>query len=269
MRKFVVLICTLLLAFQAAKSQKHFLLPVWTGEELVDDKAISRLDVYLSDQPNGKALLVLPGGGYSNVTNAGHDLAGQMNLNGISVIILKYRLPSERHEVPLEDAEQAMRIIRKHAEEWNIDRHQVGVMGNSAGGHLAATLSTLYHSKETRPDFQILLYPVITMNPSFTHMGSRQQLIGKNPSKELETRFSAELNVNAQTPPAFIVVSAGDKVVPAQNSLAYTQALIDHQVPVSLHVYPYGTHGFGYSTKFKDADIWHPELMRWLKRNYK
>ena len=162
-----------------------------------------------------------------------------------------------------------MRIIRNHATEWGIDPHQVGVMGNSAGGHLAASLATLYGSDETRPDFQILLYPVITMDETYTHQGSRVSLLGKNPSQELVDHFSTEKQVKPQTPPAFVVVSAADDVVPAKNSLDYAAALIQNNVPVSLHVYPYGCHGFGYSLSFKDADIWHAELLRWIKRGGK
>lgn len=248
-------------------AQRHFQLPVWETPAAGSDEADANLHVYLANNPNGKAILVFPGGGYTTITTAGHDVAGQMNQNGISVIILKYRLPKGRSEVPLKDAEQAMRIIRSHAQEWGIASDQLGVMGNSAGGHLAATLSTLYSSKETRPDFQILLYPVITMDPAFTHMGTRKSLLGASPSADLEKRFSLEKQVTKDTPRAFIVLSAADDVVQAKNSLVYAQACIDYNVPVSLHVYPNGLHGFGYSLQFKDADIWHPELMRWLERD--
>jgi acetyl esterase/lipase len=184
-------------------------------------------------------------------------------------MVLKYRLPKQRHTVPLEDAEQAMRIVRSHAAEWGVDTANVGIMGSSAGGHLATTLATHYHSKATRPDFQILLYPVVTMDKSFTDQGTHDNLIGKDASPEMEELYSNEKHVTDDTPRAFIIFSSNDRTVPLKNGFLYAQAMVDHKIPVSLHVYPDGYHGFGYNPDFKDADIWHKELLRWLKRNGK
>ena len=167
----------------------------------------------------------------------------------------------------LADAEQAMRVVRAHAAEWGIDPNNIGIMGSSAGGHLAATLATHYGSKETRPDFQVLLYPVITMDKSYTHMGSHDQLVGQDASPELEQKYSNEKQVTAETPRAFIVTPAADNIVPVKNTLNYAQALIDHKVPCSVHIYPGGFHGFGSQMSFKDAEIWHQELLRWLQRD--
>ena len=250
-----------------AMAQTSFELSVWEGSDVKDDAADARLYVRLSKQPTGQAIVICPGGGYHGlaIDNEGFNFAPWFNDNGISVIILKYRMPKQRNTVPLSDTEQAMRIVRQHAKQWNIDAHNIGIMGSSAGGHLASTLATHYSSEETRPDFQVLLYPVITMDPSFTHKGTHDNLIGQNPSDELVNKYSNEKQVTDQTPRAFIVTSAADNLVPVKNSMTYVQALIDHKVPVSFHIYPYGFHGFGSNMGFKDADIWLPELMRWLK----
>ena len=249
-------------------AQRTFELPVWENQTK-DDEADARMFVHLADNPSGQAILICPGVAYVNLAmgNEGHDFAPWLNKNGISLIVLKYRMPKGRNTVPLSDAEQAMRIIRNHAKEWGIDPGNVGVMGSSAGGHLASTLATHYSSKETRPDFQVLLYPVITMDKSFTHQVTHNSLIGENPSKELEEKYSNEKQVTKDTPRAFIATPAADNIVPVKNTLVYAQALVDNQVPCSVHIYPGGYHGFGFNSKFKDADIWHAEFLRWLKRN--
>lgn len=270
-KTFIYLFLFLFMFSLNSVAQKTFELPLWEGAQVKDDAADARLYVHLADQPNGQAIIICPGGGYAMLAmdHEGHDFAPCLNKNGISLIVLKYRMPKQRSLVPLSDAQQALRVVRAHAKEWGIDAGNVGIMGSSAGGHLASTAATHYDSKETRPDFQILLYPVITMDASFTHGGSRQNLIGTNPTNETVEKFSNEKNVTDDTPRAFIVVAAADNAVPVKNSLAYTQALIDHKVPVSLHVYPGGYHGFGYRKSFKDADIWQDELLRWLKRDGK
>lgn len=271
MKKTLVTLISILLFSLCGQAQKSFELPLWEGSQIKDDAADARLYVRLADNPTGQAIVICPGGAYMMLAMdiEGFDFAPWFNHNGISLIVLKYRLPKQRNLIPLTDAEQAMRVVRQHAKEWGIDPHNIGIMGSSAGGHLASTLATHYSSEETRPDFQVLLYPVITMDPSFTNWGTHNNLIGEKPSKELEEKFSNEKQVTEATPRAFIVVSAADDGVFVKNSLAYTQALIDHKVPVSLHVYPGGFHGFGYNKdgNFKDADIWHTELLRWLQRN--
>lgn len=253
------------------KAQQSFEMPVWDAQNTDSDARQARLYVHLAKNPTGQAIVICPGGGYAMLAmdNEGQKFAPWLNANGISLIVLRYRLPRGRYNVPLSDAEQAMRIVRSHAKEWNIDPNNVGIMGSSAGGHLASTLATHYSSKETRPDFQVLLYPVITMDKSFTHMGSHDLLLGKDADAALEERFSNEKQVTKDTPRAFIVLSATDKIVPVKNTLVYIEALTGHGVQVSAHMYPYGYHGFGYDGggTFKDAQIWHTELLRWLKRN--
>jgi acetyl esterase/lipase len=271
MKKTLITLLSIFVFSLCIQAQKNFELPLWESSQSKDDAADARVYVYLADNPTGQAIIICPGGAYMMLAMdiEGFDFAPWFNHNGISLIVLKYRLPKQRNLIPLTDAEQAMRLVRAHAKEWRINPHKVGIMGSSAGGHLASTLATQYSSNETRPDFQILLYPVITMDPTFTNWGTHNSLIGEKPSNELVEKFSNEKHVTDNTPPAFIVVSSADEGVFVKNSLVYTQALIDHKIPVSLHVYPGGFHGFGFNkdNNFKDADIWHKELLRWLKRN--
>lgn len=222
------------------------------------------LTVYVAKNSNGKAIVACPGGGYVHLAmdHEGHDMAAWFNAQGITYAVLKYRMPNEHHEVPLSDALQAIRLVREHAEEWNIEK--VGIMGSSAGGHLASTAATHY-TDDSRPDFQILFYPVISMDLSICHKGSRERLIGKTPTDELVQLYSNELKVSAQTPPAFIMHSSDDRVVPVENSLRYYQALVKNNVPASLHCYPTGGHGWGYNDNFKYKRQWTGELEKWLR----
>ncbi len=225
------------------------------------------ITVYLPKESNGMAIIMCPGGGYARLAmdHEGHDMASWFNSQGITYVVLKYRMPNGHYEVPLSDAEQAMRIVRDHAKEWKIDLAKVGVMGASAGGHLASTLATHYSNKETRPDFQILLYPVITMDETKTHGGSRTNLIGKAPSTELINRYSNELQVSKETPPAFLTLSSDDKAVPADNSIRYYLALLNNDIPVSMHIYPIGGHGWGFRDNFTYKRQWTGELEKWLR----
>ena len=181
-------------------AQKPIELPLWPNgapnsnelkgdEQEMDNGRVSNIKnpditVYRAEHPNGMAVIMCPGGGYARLAmnHEGHDMAPWFNTQGITYVVLKYRMPNGHNEVPFSDVEQAIRLVRQHAAEWNINPAKVGIMGASAGGHLASTLATHYTSKETRPDFQILLYPVITMDANFTHAGSRENLITKNPS---------------------------------------------------------------------------------------
>ena len=222
------------------------------------------LTVHVANKPNGKAILCCPGGGYSIVAmnHEGHDMAAWFNAQGITFAVLKYRMPNGHDEVPLSDALQAMRIMRQHSEEWKISK--IGVMGASAGGHLASTAATHY-TEDSRPDFQVLFYPVISMQADITHRGSRENLIGKNPTEELVNLYSNELQVNEQTPPAFILHSSDDGGVSVENSIRYYQALVKNRVPVSLHCYPVGGHGWGYRDSFPYKHEWKGELEKWLR----
>lgn len=225
------------------------------------------ITVYLPKESNGMAIVMCPGGGYARLAmdHEGHDMASWFNSQGITYVVLKYRMPNGHYEVPLSDAEQAIRIVREHAKEWKIDPAKVGVMGASAGGHLASTLATHYSDKGTRPDFQILLYPVITMDETKTHGGSRTNLIGEAPSTELINRYSNELQVSKETPPAFLALSSDDKAVPADNSIRYYLALLNNDVPVSMHIYPIGGHGWGFRDNFTYKRQWTGELEKWLR----
>ena len=225
------------------------------------------LTVYPAPHPNGMVIIMCPGGGYSGLAmhHEGHDMASWFNTQGITYAVLKYRMPNGHHEVPLSDAEQAIRMVRKHAAEWGVNPQRVGIMGASAGGHLAASLATLYSSDKTRPDFQILFYPVISMQKGVTHGGSRKNLIGENPSQELEQKYSLERQVSPRTPQAFIMLSSDDDAVPPINGIGYFLALRDHKVPASLHAYPTGGHGWGFRDNFTYKRQWTEELEKWLR----
>ena len=230
----------------------------------------------------GTAVMICPGGGYGMLAfdHEGLQIAKWLNENGIAGIILKYRLPSDlimkdKSIGPLQDAQEGMRIIRRNAREWKINPAKVGVIGFSAGGHLASTLSThfaekVYNMKDSvsaRPDFSILIYPVITFDPSFTHMGSRNNLIGNDPSQEMITHFSNELQVTPSTPPAFLVHAADDNAVPVRNSVEYFTALVKLKIPSELHVFQKGGHGFGLSAGKGTQSAWPSLCISWLKAN--
>ena len=240
------------------------------------------LTVNLPDpaKANGAAVLICPGGGYGTLAfdHEGNAIAKWLNDNGIAGIILKYRLPSDRIMTdktvgPLQDAQEAMRVIRRNAAAWKIDPKKVGVIGFSAGGHLASTISTHYADKvyevkdnvSARPDFSLLIYPVITMDTTFTHRGTRNNLIGLDPTEKNVFRFSNEKQINGDTPPAFLVHSSDDEVVPVKNSINYYMGLQKYKIPAELHVFQKGGHGYGLSAKGGTESSW-PELcIKWLK----
>jgi acetyl esterase/lipase len=226
----------------------------------------------------GAAVMICPGGGYGILaaSHEGSDFAKWFNDRGISAFVLKYRLPNEKamthqHEVPLMDAMQGMKLIRQNAAKWNIDLNKIGVMGFSAGGHLAATLSTHYNmgekaSNEAKPDFSILLYPVISLQPSIAHGGSRDNLLGPEKSEELIKYYSNELQVSDQTPPAFLVHAMDDTGVPVENSIQYYLALKNKKIPAEMHLYPKGGHGYGMRTEGKGSLAnWPAAMEGWLK----
>ena len=269
----------LLLIFSAAAfAQEGMKMELWSkgapnanGDE--NDKA--ELTVYLPDakKATGRAVVCCPGGGYTHLAmdHEGHQWATFFNNQGIAFIVLKYRMPHGNPQIPISDAEEAMKIVRMNAVEWHIDRNNIGIMGFSAGGHLASTIAT--HSKgEAAPDFQILFYPVITMDLGYTHKGSHDNLLGtmaesKKEQKEmrrLEFEYSNDLQVNRTTPRAFIALSDDDKAVPAANGFNYYQQLYKHDVPASLHIYPTGGHGWGYRESFDYHYQMLFELKAWL-----
>lgn len=282
-----ILVTALLIMTTSLCAQKPIELPLWPNgapnsnelkgdEQEMDNGRVSNIKnpditVYRAENPNGMAVIMCPGGGYARLAmnHEGHDMAPWFNTQGITYVVLKYRMPNGHNEVPFSDVEQAIRLVRQNAAEWNINPAKVGIMGASAGGHLASTLATHYTSKETRPDFQILLYPVITMDANFTHAGSRENLITKNPSADLIAKYSNELQVNAQTPQAFIALSSDDKAVLPQNSINYYLALLKHNVPATMHIYPTGGHGWGFRDNFTYKRQWTDELEKWLRDGVK
>jgi acetyl esterase/lipase len=297
-------ILTLILALMAALVQAQVTtLPLWEGlpplqkamnlEEDAKQEGIIRIanvqtpsiDVYLPAKQiaNGQAVVIFPGGGYGILAYdwEGTDFAKWLNSQGIAGIVVKYRLPiskslTDPKEVPLLDAQRAIRLVRQNAAAWNIDPSKVGVMGFSAGGHLASTVSTQYkHEVErpkdaidalsARPDFSILAYPVISFRDAAVHSGSRKNLIGDNASQELIDRFSGELNVNSETPPTFLVHAQDDTGVPIENSLLYYNALHKAGVKASLHIYPAGAHGFAFGLGKGAVETWRDVLAAWMK----
>ena len=235
-----------------------------------EDKA--ELTVYLPDakKATGRAVICCPGGGYSHLAmdHEGHQWATFFNNQGIALIVLKYRMPHGNPMVPVSDAEQAIKTVRRNAVDWHIDRTQIGIMGFSAGGHLASTIAT-HSTGEAAPNFQILFYPVITMDMGFTHKGSHDNLLGTNHSKKewrrLEADYSNDLRVNRTTPRAFLALSDDDKVVPAANGFGYYEQLYRHDVPASIHIYPTGGHGWGYRESFEYHYQMIFELKAWLE----
>ncbi len=238
------------------------------------------LTAFLPSKPNGTAVIICPGGGYSILAfdKEGTLVAKRFNEIGITAFVLKYRLPSDlimedKSMGPLQDALQAIYLIRKNASVWNVDPAKIGIMGFSAGGHLAASLSVHYNdlkiqnqeNMSLRPDFSVLIYPVINFG-SFAHKGSVTRLLGETPSEAQIKYFSSELNINAQTPPTFLVHANNDTTVPVKNSLAYDEALAKNKVNAEMHIYQAGGHGFGMYNK-TTKDDWFESLKNWMTTN--
>ena len=239
------------------------------------------ITVYLppKEKATGAAVIICPGGGHRLlVFNAeGVEPALFLNSIGVAAFVLKYRIPNDSSMAdkkigPLQDAQRAIQLVRMHAKEWNIDANKVGIMGFSAGGHLASTAATHFsHSYidnknniSLRPDFSIFIYPVISFQDSIGHIGSRDQLIGKRPSKQLLDSFSNELQVTAQTPPTFLVHATDDDAVPVMNSITFYESLLRYKIPAELHIYKAGGHGFGmYNETTKD--LWMERCKNWMQ----
>ncbi len=243
--------------------------------------SVPSITMYKPAQANGKAVIICPGGGYSVLSyeKEGTKVAEELIKWGVTAFLLKYRLPDDTTMIdkslaPLQDAQQAIRLIRTRAKEWGVNKNQIGIMGFSAGGHVAATASTRFDFKadanntdttSTRPDFAILLYPVISFDSAFMHKGSRNNLVGANASAEKIKLFSNELQVTPKTPPSFLVHAGDDASVHVDNSIRYYQACIKNKVPVEMHLYPGGGHGFGMNNKTTD-DNWLERLKNWMNR---
>jgi len=250
-----------------------------TGVQIPD------IAVYLPTEKiaTGQGVLIIPGGGYSGLAYdwEGIDIAKWLNTKGIAGFVLKHRLPGSKSVVtprhaPLMDAQRAMRMIRDRAKDYHIDPEKIGVMGFSAGGHLASTL-TMHHTDVLVPDydaldtigshpnFQILVYPVITFSPADRHNGSKENLIGKESNDELIYHYSNENHVTGNTPPTFLIHATDDEAVPVENSLLMYVALKNHNVPVEMHIYPFGGHGFALALGLGYLETWTERLADWLK----
>ena len=267
-----MLLLTLSVAAFAQKGTKMELWSKGAPNDNGDEKDKAELTVYLPDakKATGRAIVCLPGGGYTHLAmdHEGHQWATFFNNQGIALIVVKYRMPHGNREIPISDAEEAIRTVRRNAVDWHIDRKDVGIMGFSAGGHLASTIAT--HAKgEAAPNFQILFYPVITMDPAFTHKGSHDAFLGtdlsKKEQKKLEYEYSNDIQVNRTTPRAFIALSDDDRAVPAANGFNYYSECYRHDVPASIHIYPTGGHGWGYRESFAYHYQMIFELKGWLE----
>jgi acetyl esterase/lipase len=227
---------------------------------------------------NGTAAIVCPGGGYARlaVDKEGSDMQRWLNGLGVTVFLLKYRVAPYQHPAPLLDVLRAVRIVRSRAAEWGVDPKRIGVFGSSAGGHLAISAATLYAAPEGktgaaldkvsgRPDFIVVAYPVVSMRPPLAHGGSRKNLIGDHPSEELINHLSVERQVTRETPPAFIVHTQEDQSVPVENSVALYQALRANAVPVEMHLFVHGPHGFGLKPGLGPTSEWPKRCEEWMR----
>ena len=281
---------------------QEYTLPLYTGSipnskftgelEKTEKKDIIRISnvqipdiaVFLPSKrfATGQAVVICPGGGYGILAYdlEGTDIAKYFNTIGVAAIVLKYRLPVYGncivpHKAPLMDAQRAMRLVRQNATSWNINPNKIGIMGFSAGGHLAATLGTHFdygnktatdsiEKQSCRPDFMILMYPVITFKDSITHSGSRENLLGKNPDKDLVINYSNELQVTKDTPPAFFALADNDPAVPVENTLLMYKALRKNKISAEMHILSEGGHGFGLGLNNEHIASWTNSLKLWL-----
>jgi acetyl esterase/lipase len=258
-------------------AQKEPPVPVQPG--MIRKSIVPTLEVYLpeKEKATGAAVIICPGGSYKVIVYDGEGVstAKEFAKNGITAFVLKYRLPEDSFVVdktiaPLQDAQQAFKVLRENASKWGINKDKIGIVGFSAGGHLASTVATHFqkalienkNNTSLRPDFVVLVYPVISMQDSLTHADSRRNLLGQQPSKKLIDEYSNELQVNEQTPPTYLTHAGDDKLVDVDNSISFYEALRHHNVPAEMHIYPKGGHGF----IFRKKD-WMLPLIEWMKNS--
>jgi acetyl esterase/lipase len=248
--------------------------------ERVQNVSEAEMYVYFParEKNTGVAVVICPGGGYIReaMDHEGYEMAKWLSERGVTGIVLKYRLPNGHHRIPSEDAGRAIRTVRMKAQEWGIQDNKIGIAGSSAGGHLASTAGTRFDKGNpdstdpvekisSRPDFMLLLYPVITMKEEFTHMGSRRNLLGEGNDWNLVRQYSNELQVTPETPPVFLVLADDDKAVPPRNSIEFYSALKSCNVPAEMHIFARGGHGFGMRKSNIPADNWPVLFLDWLK----
>ena len=247
------------------------------------DIKVPSIAYYPADEnPTGTAVVVCPGGSYAGLSYAfeGVNQAAWLNSIGISAFVLRYRMPKDefmekRCDGPLQDAQQAIRYVRSHAAEYGINPDHIGIVGFSAGGHLASTASTHFNDEvykpaenvSARPDFAVLVYPVITMEPSYSEKGTRESLIGPDADQALIDRFSSEKQVTKETPTTFLAHAMNDKLVPYTNSVNYANALREKGVECELHLYARGDHGLGARNPIETQAFWHDACEKWLRMN--
>lgn len=252
------------------------------GVIIISKVSVPDITIFKPEHPDKSraAVVICPGGGYGVLAYnlEGTTVAKIMNGWGVTAVVLKYRLPSDeimkdKTIGPLQDAQKALQYIRENAAELNVDPNKIGIMGFSAGGHLASTASTHFdqsyidnpRNTSLRPDFSILGYPVISFSDSLTHMGSRNNLVGENPSREMIQKYSNELQINEKTPPTFLVLASDDNTVNPENSIKYYEALLKNKVPAEMHIYQNGGHGFG--THLLANNNWMETLKNWMQHN--
>lgn len=294
MKRKLVILALALISFTTMA--QDFKLKVWPNgapdsngmtipEETYEGKRVRNVSeaemyVYLPKIGNntGAAIVICPGGGYmiEAMDHEGYDMAEWLTTQGVAGIVLKYRLPYGHDQIPLEDAQRALRIVRQKAAEWGINPSKVGIAGSSAGGHLASTAGTKFdlgkpdasdpiEKYSCRPDFMLLLYPVITFREDFGHMGSRVNLIGAGNKWEMVEKYSNELQVTAQTPPTFMILADDDSGVPPRNSIEFYLAMKKFKIPAEMHIFRDGGHGFGMNKKNLSVDQWPNLFAQWMK----
>ncbi len=302
MKKLAIILLLFTLGQNRISFAQNVRLPLYNGsipnsiKTETDEKVVSQdivkisnvqipdIAVYLPTKrfATGQAVIICPGGGYNILAYdlEGTDIAKYLNSIGVVAVVLKYRLPTSGntvvpHKAPLMDAQRAIRLVRANAVNWNISTSKIGIMGFSAGGHLASTAGTHFdygnktsrdsvEMQSCRPDFMILMYPVITFTDSCMHSGSRKSLLGKTPEKDLIMLYSNELQVSADTPPTFIALADNDIGVPAENSLLFYKALRKNKISAELHIISEGGHGFGLGTGNEHIAQWTNSLKLWL-----
>lgn len=271
MKKLILAMCIIMTNLFAAQAAGPKRIDLWEKKapHVTNPNDTAWIEVYTAPEKKatGRAVIICPGGGYQHLAmdHEGRQWAPWFNNLGISVFVLHYRMPNGDCRIPMDDVRKAFEVVRENAKEWHIDPQDIGIMGSSAGGHLAATAAT--HMKQSDgPAFQILFYPVITMDPDFTHRGSHDNLLGKKPGKKQEALYSCDQQVSDRTPRAWIGVSDDDRVVPAANSMSYAQELYRHDVSVSMHIYPTGGHGWGIRPAFAFHAEMLQELRAWLEQ---